>query len=331
MYLAPPGYQLGPDGGRTGPVDCTAWAMSRLIADATEGLHVPTGRQIRLLTDEPVPDPESPGLNLSQVHDVAWEHFGVWTDVYTGARALDIDRYEALRRDGYPVIAQLGYGPIAASHYDAGRGFTGGHAIYESRSQTMDSLAGPKGRTGIYHYGPDAPRLYPRELMHRAFGSLVVRFDPIGRPTYAEPGKVWCAVGRDTAPDFRVHIVPRRKRHLRRVRVFSILDGRIVHYDVRTVGPAGVDAECSPPRAFRWPALDGALRFLVRVHNPDGKLDGKWVNARWADPAVDTTGGPDLDPSDDYLTEVALDDPDEPVPDVRNDAYIRLPDDPEEG
>ena len=72
-YLVPFASQLA-QGGATGPDDCTAWAASRVIGASTCGHIVPSGRTIRLLSDEPKPDENSPGLNLVQVANVAIEH-----------------------------------------------------------------------------------------------------------------------------------------------------------------------------------------------------------------------------------------------------------------
>lgn len=52
--------------------DCTAYCMAMLVNDSTlGGLQSITGRRIRLLSNEPTPDPASPGLNLQQMKAVA--------------------------------------------------------------------------------------------------------------------------------------------------------------------------------------------------------------------------------------------------------------------
>ena len=53
----------------SGRYDCTAYSAATAIATSTCGAKVPTGRQVRLATNEPVPDSTSPGLNLRQVAD----------------------------------------------------------------------------------------------------------------------------------------------------------------------------------------------------------------------------------------------------------------------
>jgi hypothetical protein len=58
--------QLG-YGSPTGNVDCSAESGGWLVDADTQGAIMTTGRNIRLHTDEPVPDRASPGLNLPQV------------------------------------------------------------------------------------------------------------------------------------------------------------------------------------------------------------------------------------------------------------------------
>ncbi len=60
-------YQQLPLGGPTGKYDCTAWMAAWLTDAHTSGATKITGRQVRLASNEPVPDPDSPGLNLGQV------------------------------------------------------------------------------------------------------------------------------------------------------------------------------------------------------------------------------------------------------------------------
>jgi len=65
IYRAPHLYQLiasDPYGGK----NCTAYALARAINAATLGGLIVSGRQVRALSSEPVPDPASPGLNLAQ-------------------------------------------------------------------------------------------------------------------------------------------------------------------------------------------------------------------------------------------------------------------------
>lgn len=277
-YLVPPGFQLKA-GGPTGGFDCTAWAASRVIAKSTCGSRVPTGRRIRLLSDEPVPDRDSPGLNVPQVSEVAYDHFRVYIEQRVGWRALTWDQYEAELRAGRPAVIQVDYGAIADSPYDAGRGFRGGHAIYEDWNDTIDSLA--DGRApGVYNRAKAGVRRYPRDVMREAAGRLIIGFSPEGNARRAGEGKVWAGLGRDVMPTFRVDIRPRGRRPLIRFRVFDIEKGRIVGFDHARV--SRLEAPSTPPRAFVWPEEDGEMRFLVRIGGT-GRLAGKWVHSHWAE------------------------------------------------
>jgi len=334
-YVAPPGYQLE-DGGVTGPVDCTAWAASRAIAHSTCGDKVPAGRTIRRLSNEPIPNASSPGLNLYQVADVAREVYGVHLDVRVGWRALSWSEYEDRRRDGSGMVIQLSYAPIADSRFGAGRGFRGGHAIFESQHDTIDSLA--DGRApGVYDRDAEGVRVYPRNLMRKAAGELIIGMDRQGRIRRVGDGKVWAASTQDRLPEYEARVPgPRRNRQWRRFRVFHLRDGQINPDDPYQVSMTrGFRVKCSVPRAFLHP--DGRLRFLVQLlegsrgpqMGPDGTMiPGKWINARWAAPVPAISprifSGFEAEPGD----ELAADDPDLPVPDVRSETYPIQADDP---
>lgn len=74
--------QLNPND-KYGPVNCTAYSASRIFDYETLGGIATTGALVRALSDEPVPDPTSPGLNLDQIVAVAHRlrvEFENWTD-----------------------------------------------------------------------------------------------------------------------------------------------------------------------------------------------------------------------------------------------------------
>lgn len=311
-YLVPPGFQLR-DGGATGSVDCTPWAASRVIGASTCGGRLPSGRSIRLASDEPIPDRGSPGLNIPQVAEVAREHFGLFIDQRVGWRALDWDDYEARRRAGEPMILQASYQPIAESRFDAGRGFRGGHAFAETQHATIDSLA--DGRAdGVWKFDG---RLYPRDLMRKAAGQLVIGAAE-GNLIRVGAGRAWCGVGRDRTPEYVVAIRPRAGKRVRRYRYFTIVAGRIAKVEVGET--RGFGASCSIPRAFKWAEASAGsddYRFLVRVTS--GVHQGRWVKARWAEPEAVARADARAALAA-ALDDLDLDDPDDDaVPDVRTD------------
>jgi hypothetical protein len=269
FYLVPPGYQLQ-QGGKTGPYDCSAWGASRVIAKVTNGLRVPYGQRIRQLSNEPIPDRDSPGLNIPQVADVAWDEYSVYFEQHVGSRAVDWEVYEEERRDGRPCAIQVSYQPIAETKWDAGRGFVGGHLIYEDNHLTGDSLADGRAK-GVHLWRPGDPQVYPRTVMKEAAGDLIVGYAE-GRAIRAGNGKVWCAFGKDRTPNFRVRI-PRAEGFnlFRRLGTEILFDER-----VRPLHRL-VDEPCDPPRAFKY---GGNLRYFARIRT--GSYAGAFVPRHWS-------------------------------------------------
>ena len=261
-YVVPNASQLL-QGGSTGKYDCTAWAARVVIATSTCGAKVPSGRTIRLQTNEPIPDPDSPGLNLSQVATVAREHYGVYMDVRTGLRKVTWDEYERRRKAGQPAEIQVSYAPIAASKYDAGRGFRGGHAMAETTHATYDSLADGRA-AGVFKFNGT---LYTRSLIREAAGKLVInqRGDTVGL------GFVWAAFGRDVVPSYRCR-VPAGP-----VLVYALVSGKVTSRRVATT--AGFTASCSPPRSYPWPAK---ARTVTLVKVTGGVHAGWYISAKYA-------------------------------------------------
>lgn len=261
-YEPPFGSQLQ-SGGSTGPYDCTAWAASRAIAFATCGGKVPSGRTIRLLSSEPKPNPASPGLNLPQVAAVAQDDFGVHFDVHVGSRRVSFAEYERRRLAGQGCIIQLDYSPIASSRYDAGRGFTGGHAMFESHSTTIDSLADGRA-SGVWRYDGT---VYPRDLMRRAAGLLQV-----GGGQTVPDGFVWAAFTKDVVPYYRASVPAGR------VLLYEVTNGRIVRRVSQNTG--GFSAFASPPRSYPDAAgLPGDSYYLSRLTS--GSRAGWYLSAKY--------------------------------------------------
>lgn len=271
-----PSYKLDPSfqitqGGLTGPYDCTAHSASDLVDASTCGAKDPSGRTIRLQSSEPIPDPKSPGLNLSQVAQVAGEKYGVYTEVFTGARALTWEEYERRRKGGQPSIVQLSYAPIEATKYDAfGSAFRGGHAINETHLATHDPGADGR-RAGIWK---DDGTVYPRDLIKKAAGELVIGRRTDGSPRTVGIGKVWCAFGRDVVPSYRA-VMPARDYFIYTVAEVNGIK-RITSRVARHTG--GFSATCTPPKSYRYPAL-GKTYSLVRVTS--GFLKGKYIGATY--------------------------------------------------
>lgn len=261
-YEVPFGSQLK-QGGSTGPYDCTAWAASRAIGHATCGATVPSGRTVRLMSNEPIPDPNSPGLNLPQVQAVAAD-FGVFLDVHVGYRKVTFAEYERRRKAGQGCIIQVSYGPIADSKYDAGRGFRGGHAIFESLHATVDSLADGRA-AGVFRYDGT---VYTRSVMENAAGSLVIGSAGPG-PIRVGQGFVWAAFTRDVVPSYRAS-VPNGSYW-----AYQVSNGVVVLRALRTTG--GFSSESTPPKTYRWGA-----RSVTLVRLLSGSHAGRYISANYA-------------------------------------------------
>lgn len=253
-YIVPPSFQIGASS--TGPVDCTAHACSRSIGHATCGKKLPSGRSIRLLSNEPIPDPRSPGLNLPQVRDVAMDSYGVFLDVRIGAQALTWAQYEQRRLSGQGAILQVGYGPIADSRYDAGRGFRGNHAIFESLHATYDPLADGRAPGVFRHDGS----VYDRNVIRKAAGQLLLGSTKLGE------GKVWAAFTRDVVPDYFARVPAGT------FWAYHVPGGTVAYRRQRVTG--GFSGSCTPPRSYPW-----GDRTVTLVRMTSGSRTGMYISA----------------------------------------------------
>jgi hypothetical protein len=127
-------YQQLVYGGPTGPFDCTAWVAAWLVDAHTLGKTKTTGRAIRLASSEPIPDPDSPGLNEPQVDAAAYRVTagkvnltlgGTWTPT------MDVQKATTWVLNGRPVEVQVNRGQLIdlLPALGALNGFRGGHAI----------------------------------------------------------------------------------------------------------------------------------------------------------------------------------------------------------
>jgi hypothetical protein len=311
-HVASPSFQIG--AGATGGVDCTAHSASNAIDHATCGKRTPGGRAIRLHSSEPKPDPSSPGLNLSQVAAVARNVYGVNLDIHTGGRKVTWEEYERRRNAGQGAIIQVNYGPIADSKYDAGRGFRGGHAMFESIHGTYDPLADGRASGVFRHDGS----VYDRGVIKRAAGSLIIGSAAPG-PIKVGFGFIWAAFTRDVVPGYFAR-VPEGQFW-----AYWIVNGKVKKRIKRSTG--GFSAVCSPPDAMPW----GGHGSVTLVKLLSGTRAGTYLSANWsregtgmAEPIDD--GG---DPGDDGPSEESPP-PDDPEvdEDVKNDEVPTFEDDP---
>lgn len=257
--------QLG-NGDPYGGYDCTAWTCAGAISHGTCGHTLTTGTWVRKHSNEPIPNPKSPGLNLVQVADVA-RTLGVYLDVRIGSRAVSEAELERRRLAGQGVIRQVGYGPIADSRYDAGGGFRGNHATLETLHATYDPLADGR-RSGIWRFDG---RVYPRALMAVASRKLVIGYLN-GSPLY--PARPWAAFTIDVVPNYRASVPAGG---------FWVYDldsqDRITGHTWHQTG--GFSADCGAPRWHSWPGGPSpTLRSLVRLAT--GSRAGLFIESKYA-------------------------------------------------
>ncbi len=147
-----------------GWTNCTAF-VAAMGAGFDAGVHL-TGTQVRQESNEPVPDPGSPGLSLSQVAAVLRRH-GVAISVET---PIDFDDLDDLRQAGHAVGLQLSYRPIQSTVFSGDRAFHDGHIVlWLPNGDVYDPLDDHR-RGNI----AQAPVPIPTHLLREAAGGLVL-------------------------------------------------------------------------------------------------------------------------------------------------------------
>lgn len=150
-------------GDKYGGYNCSAYVLAaglKLFGITT------TGARVRALSDEPIPNWDSPGLRHEQLHDVAAK-YGVHLDVRYG---LAWEEVLEVRAAGHPICLGLNYNPIRTTIYTGQPTFTGNHEfLLASKSLDFDPLADGR-RIGIFR----GPANYPDELLKRAAGELIL-------------------------------------------------------------------------------------------------------------------------------------------------------------
>lgn len=192
-YVAPDHFQLGADGGKYGGVNCTASAAARTVQEATCGKEAFTGAQVRAASDEPIPDPKSPGLNLDQVDRAVFKLTAGRVNFDT-RRMYDADDAIARCLAGEPMeiqyqrSAQIALGlPIGTSR------FGGGHAA------SVDGVGG-------LHLSDNLVKRFPLTAgqLRTLLGSLVIDRGDGPRPIGA--GVCYVAFGPDNTADWHIQI-----------------------------------------------------------------------------------------------------------------------------
>jgi hypothetical protein len=256
-----------------GWVNCTAYAAAMAADFDTCGKVYMTGQRVRALSDERTPDPRSPGLNLAQVDD-ALRRMGV--DLDTRYR-LPWDTFAARINAGQGAVLQINTRPLLSTPYRATAGAIG-HAIFVPPGWgVMDPAADGRG-IGRGNYHEYDAKAYPRDLLRRAAGELVLGHEADGTPIVLGLGRVFASFTRDQRAIYRWSLHPLGSAKRRLFYVYTVKAGAIVTRRLDSTG--GVPPTlCTPPR--RYPRPGHASVSLVQLR--EGSRRGRWVDARWAE------------------------------------------------
>jgi hypothetical protein len=248
------GYALG-------GLSCTCFAGAMAGQYDTCGAKLPTGRQVRYLTGD-----TDGGTTLLQVDAALRKGYGIDLDTRIGTAALTWAQFSAYINAGRGAVLQGGYAPINDSRFQGSETFRGNHAIAVFPGWVaMDPLADGR-RPGIYKYHGEA---YPESLL-RAFASQL----DLGNGSKSGM-RVWCGLTRDNATTWKAGIHPTTRT---RFWVYTIHDGVITG---RTVdATAGFSANCTPPRAYRWPGSSVVSKSLVQLTS--GSRRDRYIESRYA-------------------------------------------------
>lgn len=245
---------------RTGPFDCTAYSAAILLHAHTKGVTTTTGRTVRLRSDEPIPDPDSPGLNYPQV-DASIRKIAPKVDLDTrvGYQALTREQVRNRAVDGRWFAEQVLRAVLLERGMGGNSGFRGGHSItvhvrpIDNEPVIFDPLV-PYGIRATWDALFDAAEACP-----------------------GAGGRINTLWTRDLTPDYHAVVRPDRGFDERRFAHFLVRDGEIV--DSRTDTTRGFDVDCTPPRYFPNKA-GGKGRLLVQL--TEGKRQGWYLDDRWA-------------------------------------------------
>lgn len=255
----PARYQQLIVGGKTGPVDCTAHGGAWCADAHSVGKILLNGRQIRLASNEPVPDPRSPGLNVQQVDNALVKLTDGKVDLHTpipgsfgrvGTRKTIVDGSWANIAVKRSVLVDRGYGGDS--------GFRGAHDITLHVRQT--DLAPIIGDPLVDYY-------------YSATWDAVLD----AAQAVTSTGDIFASFTRDLTRDWRasVQVSPGKTRR-GYFRYYLNSDGTI-----RTrrflYTSKGFTADCTPPRVHggRW------TRELVQLTS--GTRAGYWINSAYAE------------------------------------------------
>lgn len=115
-------------------VNCSAYCLAMCMTDASLGAIKITGRIVRAESNEPNPSPSSPGLNITQMVEVAKKYRVEFTDHQKQPWSVAMNALDEGRR----VYMAIDYKELGSYRCQAGGDF--GHAIVLVRPAEADGF-----------------------------------------------------------------------------------------------------------------------------------------------------------------------------------------------
>jgi hypothetical protein len=250
-------------GGKYGGANCTACSAGMAGESDTCGADLFTGAKIRAASNEPIPDPTSPGLNLSQVHASLFDlsHGAIDLDVRYG---YPFDSYKVRLIDGDQAILQGARKALVDAGQGYGNDFSRGHAIATGSDSGVPWFDDPL--TGRH------PTTWA--TLEKFAGTLNIGDRLLGI------GKAYAAFTRDITADYQVTIRPLAGQAVRRFVRFFVVNGVVqAHHELRAT--KGLQVKCTPPHNF--PTAGGNRVSLVRLTKAGSSVDGWYVSSDWSE------------------------------------------------
>jgi hypothetical protein len=250
-------------GGKYGNVNCQACSAGMAGQADTCGALLFTGAQIRAATNEPIPDPESPGLTLTQVHAAIYKlsNGKIDLDVHTGypfasfkSRVIAGD--QAILNGARRALIEAGQG--------YGNGFAKNHAIECGADYGVPWFDDPLTKRVATTWA----------VLERFAGTLDLGDGLLGI------GKANCAFTRDITANYVVTVRPIKPAIVRRYTRHQVVDG-VARMDLRQVRETeGFQLACGAPKSY--PTNIGTRISLVQIHKAGSRMDGWWLSSGYS-------------------------------------------------
>lgn len=223
------------EGGRYGPYNCTACSGGMTGEGHTCGSLRYTGAQVRAASSEPIPDPESPGLNLAQVDTALYKLSGGRINLDTHYR-YPMDSVRTRVDGGAIATLQIQRSVLVENGHAHGNNFRGAHAITIGSDSKGPWYIDPL--TGFHRI--------TWNLLGSAAAALVLgeSGEICGR------GKAYVSFTRDLVANYRISVQPFAGHAKRDFALYVVKAGVITARHVRETG--GFTANSNPPRLYTW-------------------------------------------------------------------------------